>query len=143
MNTNNYFVASIDNNGNITATPYGQSHTTPSKIGVTTSIYDTLLSEKKGLQETVDMYYDKLVELGAITRPKTQEEIAQEQAAIIEKQASMLQIQVDQMASQTAILQELMAEIKAIRDTPVKVITETTQPVAVVDKSTKVKTVNK
>lgn len=67
-------------NGNIIQVDYYGSR---KAIGVTTEVY-------KELEKISTEYYNKLVELGVITPPKTQEQIQQEQIQI-------MQVMMDQM----------------------------------------------
>lgn len=111
-NNSNYFVVTIDGNGNIMGTPYNQSmHTPAAKLGVTTAVYDSVCADNKALQETVDLYYDKLVELGALTRPKSQEEINQEMSSLINSQAAAMKDMMD-------IIKELKASAQSSEPAP-------------------------
>lgn len=126
-----YYTVTIDNNGNIMGTRYEESRTSQAyKIGVTTAVLESAQAKIKDLQETVDLYYDKLVELGALTRPKTQEEINKEQADLINKQAAAM----DEMLSIIKDLKEATKTTKstpAVQATPVSI--ETPLPVVVVE----------
>lgn len=128
-----YYTVTIDNNGNIMGTRYEESRTSQAyKIGVTTAVLESAQAKIKDLQETVDLYYDKLVELGALTRPKTQEEINKEQADLINKQAAAM----DEMLSIIKDLKEATKTTKStptapIQATPVSI--ETPLPVVVVE----------
>lgn len=73
---NGQFVGFVEGNTiyQLTAFGFGQQQKVP--IGVVQQTFDEL-------QAITDSYYDKLVELGVITPPKTAEELAAEQQKVI------------------------------------------------------------
>lgn len=72
------------------------------KIGVT-------LKKYQELEDICNTYYDKLVELGAIKKPKTAEELAAEQTEIISQLVDQNKMILQQM-------QEMQAEMEAIKN---------------------------
>lgn len=65
---------------------YGNS----TAVGITNQKAQQLINENKELKELLDKYTNKLVELGVIQKEKTQEEIMQEQTALIQKMSESL-----------------------------------------------------
>lgn len=72
LNANSQFLAYTDGKNIYQLQPLGMGQNQKVIVGVTQQTYDEL-------QEMTDKYYNKLVELGVITPPKTAEEIAAEQ----------------------------------------------------------------
>lgn len=72
------------------------------KIGVT-------LKKYQELEDICNTYYDKLVELGAIKKPKTAEELAAEQTEIISQLVDQNKVILQQM-------QGMQAEMEAIKN---------------------------
>ena len=89
----NYYTISIDEKGDIYQI---NGYQRGSKIGIDTRREQEILTEMSEMRDVLDNYYNKLVELGAITPPKTAEEIVQETAA-----------------QQTAVMSEIL---KALQD---------------------------
>lgn len=105
LNSNDTFVALIDQNGMIRDMSTGRRGEI---IGVDyqrESEYKATIAE---MQETIENYYGKLVELGAIAIPKSPEQIAQEAAA---EQLRMAQ---EQAAQQADINQALLGAIESL-----------------------------
>lgn len=65
---------------------YGNS----TAVGITNQKAQQLINENKELKELLEKYTNKLVELGVIQKEKTQEEIMQEQTALIQKMSESL-----------------------------------------------------
>jgi hypothetical protein len=74
----NIFTAIIDQEGTIYAAGTGRQRQV---VGIDTQKEQEYLNTISSMQETIDNYYNKLVELGVINPPKTPEQIALEQAA--------------------------------------------------------------
>lgn len=102
-NQENTFVAIIDRDGNIRDMSAGRRGDI---VGVDYQREDEYKRTISEMQETLDNYYTKLVEIGAITIPKTPEEIAREAAA------EQLRIAQDQAQQQSQINQALMNAIE-------------------------------
>ena len=78
----NVFTGVIDESGVIWDFIGGRKN---KQVGIDSQKESELLAEIEELKEITDNYYNKLVELGVITPPKTAEEIAREQMETIEK----------------------------------------------------------
>ena len=81
-NNNPYSLPSqyiIENDDILNIDFYGNKN----KVGVTTKKYEEL-------SNICDKYYNKLVELGAITPPKTQEQIIQEQTQLMQQMINQM-----------------------------------------------------
>jgi len=102
-NTENTFVALIDQNGMIRDMSTGRRGEV---IGVDYQKEDEYKRTISEMQETIDNYYGKLVELGAITIPKSPEQIAQEAAA------EQLRLVQEQATQQAAINQALLESVQ-------------------------------
>ena len=74
----NIFSGMIDEDGTIYEATSGRKRNI---VGIDDQRHSELLKQISDMQGVIDNYYEKLVELGAITPPKTPEQIAQEQAA--------------------------------------------------------------
>lgn len=98
----NIFTGMIDEQGNIYEASTGRKRQI---VGVDSQREQELLNQINDMQVTIDNYYEKLVELGVITPPKTAEEIATEQAA--------QQSQINQ--SLLEAINSLKSEIKELR----------------------------
>lgn len=113
-NTDNTFVALIDQNGYIRDMSTGRRGEV---IGIDYQKEEEYKATIAEMQETLDNYYNKLVELGAITIPKTPEQIAQEAAA---EQVRIAQEQAEQQATiNQALLQAiegLSTELKELKE---------------------------
>lgn len=111
--SNNTFVALIDSNGMIRDMSTGRRGEV---IGVDYQKEDEYKRTIAEMQETLDNYYGKLVELGAITIPKTPEQVAQEAAA---EQLRFVQEQAEQQATINQALlkavEGLNAELKELK----------------------------
>lgn len=86
FSTENIFTGMIDMDGNIYSANMRSDRT---KIGIDAQKEQELLNQIAEMQETLDNYHEKLVELGVIQIPKSPEQIAQEQAeqqAVINQQ---------------------------------------------------------
>jgi F0F1-type ATP synthase membrane subunit b/b' len=68
----------IDENGTIWEAGVGRKR---QAVGIDSQREQELTAQITEMQEVIDNYYNKLVELGAIEVPKTAEQIAREQAA--------------------------------------------------------------
>lgn len=112
-NSENTFVAMIDSNGMIRDMSTGRRGEI---IGVDYQKEDEYKRTIAEMQETLDNYYSKLVELGVIAIPKSPEIIAQEAAA---EQLRLTQEQATQQAKiNEAILgaiENLNAEMKELK----------------------------
>lgn len=73
----NYYSVMIDTNGDIYQI---NGYQKAGKIGIDTRKEQEYIGTQSEMQETLDGYYNKLVELGVITPPKSPEEIAREAA---------------------------------------------------------------
>lgn len=104
-NTENTFVALIDQNGMIRDMSAGRRGEV---IGVDYQKEDEYKRTIAEMQETLDNYYNKLVELGAIAVPKSPEQIAQEAAA------EQLRLAQEQAAQQAEINQALLGAIESL-----------------------------
>lgn len=76
--TDNIFTAMIDEQGTIWEAGTGRKRQAVGIDAQKEQDYQTQIAEMQGV---IENYYGKLVELGAITPPKSAEQIAQEQAA--------------------------------------------------------------
>lgn len=74
----NIFTAMIDESGTIWEAGAGRKR---QAVGIDAQKEQDYQAQIAEMQGVIDNYYNKLVELGAITPPKTPEQIAQEQAA--------------------------------------------------------------
>lgn len=92
----NIFTAIIDENGDIYEASTGRKR---QKVGVDSQREQELLGQIIEIQERLDNYYDKLVELGIIALPKGAEQIAQEAAE-----------------QQTALMAQMMETMKTMQD---------------------------
>lgn len=112
-NSDNTFVALIDQNGFIRDMSTGRRGEI---IGIDCQKEEEYKATIAEMQETLDNYYGKLVELGAITVPKTPEQIAQEAAA---EQMRFVQEQAEQQATINQALlkavEGLNAELKELK----------------------------
>lgn len=106
FNTDNTFVAMIDQNGFIRDISSGRRGEI---IGVDYQKEEEYKQTISDMQETLDNYYNKLVELGAIEIPKSPEAIAQEAAA---EQLRMAQ---EQAAQQAKINNALLEAIQGLK----------------------------
>lgn len=95
LNANSQFLAYTDGKNIYQLQPLGMGQNQKVIVGVTQQTYDEL-------KEVTDKYYDKLVELGVITPPKTAEEIAAEQ-----HQA---------MQDMLAIIKDLKTEVEELKN---------------------------
>ena len=95
LNANSQFLAYTDGKNIYQLQPLGMGQQQKVIVGVTQQTFDEL-------QEMTDKYYDKLVELGVITPPKTAEEIAAEQ-----QQA---------MQDMLAIIKDLKTEVEELKN---------------------------
>jgi hypothetical protein len=117
-NNNPYSLPSqyiIENDDILNIDFYGNKN----KVGVTTKKYEEL-------SNICDKYYNKLVELGAITPPKTQEQIIQEQTQLmhemINQMAQMKQeIEVLKNAKSTNVITDNGAKSTTSEQTPTSV----------------------
>lgn len=101
FSTDNIFTGMIDMDGNI----YNASmRNTRTKIGIDAQKESELLAQISEMQETLDNYREKLIELGVIEVPKTPEQIAQEQA---EQQAIVNQQLLEAISALNAEVKEL------------------------------------
>ena len=73
----NIFTGMIDTDGTIYEAGTGRKR---QKIGVDSQREEELVKQIAEMQEVLESYYNKLVELGEIVPPKTAEQIALEQA---------------------------------------------------------------
>lgn len=95
---NNFFGGSIEGDNILSTDFYGNKQ----MIGVTTKKYQDTLN-------LLNTYYDKLVELGAIQKEKTPEEIAKEQQEIMQamySQMQSLQEKIDNMQKEQNAIKE-------------------------------------
>jgi len=99
----NVFTGIIDDSGNIWDFVGGRKN---AQIGIDLQKEQALQKDLVDLQEIVDNYYSKLVELGVITRPKSAEEIAQEQINLIQ----------NKLDEQTAINLSLVDTLQKINE---------------------------
>jgi len=119
-NTENTFVALIDQNGMIRDMSTGRRGEV---IGVDYQKEDEYKRTISEMQETIDNYYGKLVELGAITIPKSPEQIAQEAAAeqlrLVQEQATQQaainQALLESVQNTNAVIGDLQNQIKELR----------------------------
>lgn len=79
-----YIYCYIDN-GNIVQVDTSSTGQSNKVVGVVSQVYDSLSNELNDLRDTCMGYYNKLVELGAITVPKTPEEISETQSKVLEE----------------------------------------------------------
>jgi len=106
----NLFTGMIDMNGDIYNAGTSRQRM---KIGIDTKREEDLLSQMTEMQERLDQYYAKLVELGVIVPQKTPEEIAQEQAT---QQAMINQKLLEAISGLQAELGELKNERSGYSD---------------------------
>ena len=83
---NSCFNAFVQGDNIIQADFYGNS----TAVGITNQKAQQIINENKELKELLEKYTNKLVELGVIQKEKTQEEIMQEQTALIQKMSESL-----------------------------------------------------
>lgn len=95
LNANSQFLAYTDGKTIYQLQPLGMGQSQKMVVGVTQQTFDEL-------KEMTDKYYNKLVELGVITPPKTPEQIQQEQ-----QQA---------MQDMLAIVRDLKAEVEELKN---------------------------
>lgn len=109
----NTFVALVDRNGYIRDMSVSRRGEI---IGMDYQKEEEYKQTIAAMQETLDNYYNKLVELGAITIPKSPEQIAQEAAA---EQLRIVQEQAEQQASINSALlsaiENLNSELKELK----------------------------
>lgn len=98
MDSLKIFPAIIDKNGVIWYVENGRKKET---VG-----FDNSLKEE--MEETIENYYNKLVELGVIAIPKTQEEIVQEQMAM----------QIDMNKKMLNVINEIRKEVNELKQSP-------------------------
>lgn len=110
MFNQNVFTGMIDENGDIWDFVSGRKNT---KIGIDLQKEASLQRDNEDLQEIVENYYNKLVEVGVITKPKTAEEIAQEQISLIQNK---LDEQTAINASLLDALQQINADLKEVKE---------------------------
>lgn len=97
-NNNPYSLPSqyiIENDDILNIDFYGNKN----KVGVTTKKYEEL-------SNICDKYYNKLVELGAITPPKTQEQIIQEQTQLMQQMINQMAQMMGLNSQQSSKLQQ-------------------------------------
>lgn len=97
----NIFTGILDENGTIWEAGTGRKRQI---IGVDTQREQELLGRISEIQERLDQYYNKLVEVGVITPPKSPEQIAQETAA---QQTAINQALLDAVNSLKSEIREL------------------------------------
>lgn len=97
----NYFTGMIDESGTIWDLAAGRKQTAIGIDNQRENEYKTTIAD---LQEVVDNYYNKLVELGVIQKQKTAEEIQQE---IIDNQNNLLKDMMNSLAEVKNELKEL------------------------------------
>jgi len=132
------FVAVIDNTGTIYQTDSGRKRTA---IGVDLQRENELLEQISDMQEVLDNYYQKLVELGAIVPEKSPEEIARETA---DRQLELAREQAEQQAeinskllNAIGALQSEIADMKQNKSSVNSEIVIEEKPVAKKDKGAK------
>lgn len=101
--TDNIFTAMIDEQGVIWEAGTGRKR---QAVGIDAQKEQDYQAQIAEMQERLDQYYNKLVEIGVITPPKSAEQIAQEQAA---QQAKINEALLD-------AVQSLQSEIKELRN---------------------------
>lgn len=79
-----YYNCYVDNGNIIYLDPYSTNRG-GTVIGVISDIHNNAIAELNDLRDTVDRYYNKLVELGAIVVPKTPEQISNAINEVFEK----------------------------------------------------------
>lgn len=99
----NFFTGVIDENGNIWDMAAGRKRQV---IGIDTQKEEDYLKAISEMQETINNYYEKLVELGILKKEKTAEEIAQEAA---ENQNKLL-------SEMIATINSLKTEMKELKE---------------------------
>lgn len=117
-NNNPYSLPSqyiIENDDILNIDFYGNKN----KVGVTTKKYEEL-------SNICDKYYNKLVELGAITPPKTQEQIIQEQTQLMHEMINQMahmkqEIEVLKNAKSTDVITDDGLKFSTIKQTPASV----------------------
>lgn len=106
----NVFTGVIDDNGVIWDFVGGRKNV---QVGIDAQKEKELLLEIDELKEITDNYYNKLVELGVITPPKTAEEIANEQINIIQ---TKLNEQSEINSTLLDTLKKMNAEIASLKE---------------------------
>lgn len=117
-NNNPYSLPSqyiIENDDILNIDFYGNKN----KVGVTTKKYEEL-------SNICDKYYNKLVELGAITPPKTQEQIIQEQTQLMQQMINQMaqmkqEIEVLKNAKSTDVITNDGLKSSTIKQAPASV----------------------
>ena len=131
------FVAVIDTSGVIYQTDSGRKR---QAVGVDLQRESELTGQIEEMQEVIENYFQKLVELGAIVPEKSPEQVAREAA---EEQLRIAREQSEQQARINAALldavNELRSEIAEMKQAPTVVKSETVEehPPVAAEKSSK------
>ena len=111
--TNNTFMATIDKNGTI----WSITGRERGIVGIDTQRETELIKEKSDIEETLQQYYDRLVELKEIIPEKTPEELARE---VAEEQLRLSKEQSEQQSllikQQTDMMVQMMATMKSMEN---------------------------